>query len=496
MSDDHNRVLLNDSIIVGLCFFLSLRSGEGYKPLRINGAKVAAERYDPDDGLVRDSPPLEAQKVNLTPTPSPDYYPSSESSDHSPDPKGRKRPKPQPSQGDAVLINFMGGLNHPELATRAAEEPLPLSDDSEFEGDSMEVDNVTREDSKRADLVRLAGNALPFTEKRDDQGNDRENDRENALKIENWRPQRPTVLTESKHSPPNERLHSDEYKEQLIHKTSGHNMYEEHSERTMSRAATDGLTLLSRDGSRVGNAKSPSRSPNILNDDDSVSNVMRRNTLPASQHSRTETLPPLQPQASPANSAKSPNSLESLPSLAQSNLTCLLKSKLPPDSRYKDLGMPQIPISKTLNSPPLGSMASKASTSYSSPRPRMNSAFGPTFSHGHPSPVPSDASPRDSAAMSPPDRPGSLQFPQFQFGARSSQNEELTPQSAHSCPSSGSYSTAPSPQIGGEQMEVDRAGRILPPLVPHPGPPLMTGAFKCEYQGCTAQPFQTQYLLR
>ena len=453
---------------------------------------MAAERYDPDDGLVQNSPLLEAQTVNLTPTPSPDYYPS-ESSD-SPNPKSRKRSKPQASQGDAVLVNFMGGLNHPELASRAGEEPLPLSDDSELEEDPMEVDNVTREDSKHehAGLVRLAGDVLPLTEERDD----RANDRENALKIENLRPPRPTVVTENKPSIPDERLAYDAHSAQAARRSSERETYEEISGRKVSRAATDGTLMMNSRRPRAGPSKSPSRSPKIVNEDESVSQVMRRNTLPVSQHSAMETLPPLQPQASPTNAAKSPNGTESLPSLAQSNLKDLLNSKPPPDNRYKDLGGPQIPISKTLNSPPSGSMASKASVSYSSPRPRMNSTFGPTFSHGHPSPVTSDASPRDSAAMSPPGRPGSLQLSQFQFSARSTQSEELTPQSANSYPSSESFSVTPSAQIGGEQMEVDRAGRILPPLVPHPGPPLMTGAFKCEYEGCSAAPFQTQYLLK
>lgn len=360
----------------------------------------------------------------------------------------------------------------------------------------MDVDVATQEDSKRADLVRLAGTALPFTAESDDRRNDRGNDRENALKIENWRPQRPTVLTECKHSPRNGRLPSGEHKRRLLRKSSEHETYVEHSQLPASRAAIDGPVSLVKQASLVGLAKSPSRSPNILNDEDSVSHIMRRNTLPASQHSPTETLPPLQPQASPAHSIKYPSGPENLPSLEQSNLTGLLKSRLPPDHRYKDLGVPQMPYSKTLNSPPPSALSKKPPASYPSPRPRINSAFGPNHSYGHPSPVTSDASPRDSAAMSPPDRPGGPQFSQLQIGARSSQSEELTPQSAHSYPSSASYSTASSPQVAGEQMEVDRAGRVLPPLVRHPGPPVMTGTFKCEHQGCTATPFLTQYLLK
>ena len=489
--DDQDGVLLDDPAIIGTPFFLSLWSGEGSTPLRIHGAKLAAERYDPDDGLVRDSPPLVAQQVNLTPTPSPDYYPSESSASTSPRSKGQKRTRPQASQGDAVLINFMGGLNHPELATRAGEEPLPLSDDSEI-GDPMEIDGVKQEDSKKARLVRLAEDALPLTE-----GHHSHDDgRDNALKIENLRPARPTVLTESRQALSKDRMPSEEHKSRVIRPSNERETYQELPERKVSRAATDGPSLFSRHGSRAGLSKSPSRSPCLENDSEQISHVLRRNTIPASQQSPTETLPPLQPQSSPANATKAPNNSASLPSLEQSNLKSLLNSKPPTDPRYKDLGRPQMPISSSLHSPPLGSRAPKPSPSYPSPQTRMNTTYGPAYSHGQPSPAPSDTSPRDPAVMSPPGRPGTTQFSQFHHSGKSTQSEGETPSSANSYPSSSSFSTAPSPQLGGEQMEVDRAGRILPPLVPHPGPPLMTGTFKCQFQGCTAAPFQTQYLLK
>ncbi len=447
-----------------------------------NGAKVAAERYDPDDGLVRDSPPLEKLEVNLNPTPSPDYCPS-ESSD-SPDPSGRKRAEPQASQGDAVLINFMGGFDHPELASKAGEEALPFLDDNSVDESHMDIDSSRREDSQQdhAALVRLAADTLPLTQN----GDSRPTSRENALGIENLKPQRPTILTENRPFPSNERRILDASTAKLSHRNSSERGTIEDSERKVLRAATDGPPLLNSHGLQHG------QSPNILNDDEPVSEVMRRNTLPASHRSPNETLAPLQSQGSPASFAKSPGP-ESLPSLEQTNLKNLMNSKPPTENWYKDPGVPQIPISKTLNSPPLASMARKASTSYPSPRSRMNSTFGPPFGPGHPSPVTTDTSPRDSSAMSPPGRPGSHQFTPM-FSAGSTQSEDSTPQSALS---SGSYSsTVPSPQIGGEQMEVDRAGRLLPPLVAHQGPPLMTGAFKCDYPGCTAAAFQTQYLLK
>ncbi|CAF9941097.1 MAG: hypothetical protein ALECFALPRED_008993 [Alectoria fallacina] len=51
----------------------------------------------------------------------------------------RKRPAAVASRGDAVLIGFMGGLNHPDLVTKAGEEPLPQLDDSDVD-DPMEVE--------------------------------------------------------------------------------------------------------------------------------------------------------------------------------------------------------------------------------------------------------------------------------------------------------------------------------------------------------------------
>ena len=437
---------------------------------------------------MRNSPPLEKKEVNLNPTPSPDYYPSESS--ESPDPSGRKQAEPQASQGDAVLINFMGGFDHPDLASLAGEKALPLINDTSPDEDPMDVDSSRRVDNphEHANSVRLAEDALRLTQNE----NSPPISRENALKI-NLRPQGLTVLTEDRVSSSDQRRVFDPATGKSSRRRSSERGILEDVERKVSRAATDGPLLLNSHGSQHGPSTSSAKSPNILNEDEPVSEVMRRNTLPASHRSPNETLAPLQSQGSPAAFAKSPGP-ESLPSLEQTNLKDLLNSKPPADNRYKDPGVPQIPISKTLNSPPLSSISRKASTSYSSPRSRLNSTFGSSFAPGHPSPATSDTSPRDASAMSPPGRPGSLQFTQIQFSAGSIQSEESTPQSAQS---SGSYgSTVPSPQIGVESTEMDRAGRILPPFVPHQGPPLLTGSFKCDYAGCNAAAFQTQYLLK
>ena len=69
-----------------------------------------------------------ARKARKPPTPE---RPSRSSNLNS---KGKKRrPKAQASQGDAVLIDFMGGLRYPDIATKLGDVPLPQFDDSDVD---------------------------------------------------------------------------------------------------------------------------------------------------------------------------------------------------------------------------------------------------------------------------------------------------------------------------------------------------------------------------
>lgn len=353
----------------------------------------------------------------------------------------------------------------------------------------MDVECEQPEGQKKTDLlVRLAGDALPLTEGRDSR---REGD-ENADKTLHGRPTRPTVIIEHVSMQPKPDQTSTSPPSRAAR--SPHRQDRSHPyawECRHSRATTDGSARQTRRPShRSSFSRSASGSPGGTGRTDPISHMLRRNTVSALEPSAAQTLPPLQRHTSLADPTKPASGTESIPSLAQYNLKDLLNSTVPVREPFQDLGRsPQLPV--TLHSPPLGSRA------HPGPRSRVNSTFSTGFSHGQPSPVPSDASPRGSVTMSPPDKPKPI-FPPYQFGKpTTTQSEELTPQSAQSHPSSTSYSTAPSPQFGaGEQFEIDRNGRVLPPLVPHPGPPLMTGAFKCTYSGCTAAPFQTQYLLK
>ncbi len=443
---------------------------------------MAAEAYDFDDGLTRRSPPLERQFVNLRPSPSPDYLPPPERSptperqSRSSNSKKKRRPKAQASQGDAVLIGFMGGLNHPDLATRAGEEPLPQSDDSDVE-EQMDGDGEAATNEESSNLVHLAEHALPLLE--NNRGPSEKHS--SSSRIESIRPSRPKILTQGQASSSKDDVH-------VI--SNGQN----YSQKSGSRGAAGGATSNEHE---TNSGHSPSRSTSLGKDDtDSVaiSPMLRKFTIPNSERSPTETLPAMH-NSPPSSSSKSPSSQQNLPSLRAIALEpSLLDSRSPNEIAPHGISRPPFSLGNgALNSPPGTSLTPKPGQ-YSSPQTRMNGHFNSSYAHGHPSPAYSDASPRerDSANMSPPTgRPASQGF--YPSG-RTPQSEELTPQSAESHQSSSSFSTAPSPHP--HQMEIDRSRPMLSPLAGLQSGPLVIGSFKCEYAGCTAAPFQTQYLLK
>jgi hypothetical protein len=131
------------------------------------------EYLDPDDVGLHNSPPLKPMKVNLHPSPSPPPavplpQVSPDSSPGPPDRKGSNRPKYRPSQGDAVLVSFMAGGKHSDIARDAGDKPL-ASDNEEGEepikGTEVEIMAVERKDEANPekngiDLAALAADAL------------------------------------------------------------------------------------------------------------------------------------------------------------------------------------------------------------------------------------------------------------------------------------------------------------------------------------------------
>ena len=446
--------------------------GRGWYPLQSNRVKLAAENYDPEDGLVTNSPPLVAHVVTLKPSPSPDYDSSSDSSEPEqlpPGSKARRRPRAQASRGDAVLIGFMGGLNHPELANRAGEEVLPQSDS---EPSSVDVESASGPTKQADDPVDFVGSALSLS---DTKPVERQKPKSSSETGGGTKPRLPRLQTKkqggssSAHDAPE--VHSHDGSENL---SPGEISPRAVTDSTPGAAVTDARSSTS----PVSSRSSPSQKPGHR----AMSPALRRYTVPSADQTPGDTLPAMQ-TSPPTNISRSPGLPRGLPSLHDSGLKPLLDGG-PGKNGLHAQSTPS--ASSSGLSPAAGSKMARFPTSPG----RSNSAFSPNFAHGQPSPAYSNASPRQAAMMSPPSRPNiqPLAFPP------KSASEALTPQSADSCTSG--YTCASSPLPGGESMEIDRAGRILPPLVPHPGPPIINGHFRCKHEGCTAAPFQTQYLLK
>ncbi|KAK0623361.1 hypothetical protein B0T14DRAFT_386143, partial [Immersiella caudata] len=96
-----------------------------------------SDLYDPDDDVLpKNSPLMKPTRVTLRLSPPPTTIPFptvSSDSDSSPatSPKSNRRMKAQPSQGDAVLVGALDGGRHPYIAFQAGRQALPFDTDDE-----------------------------------------------------------------------------------------------------------------------------------------------------------------------------------------------------------------------------------------------------------------------------------------------------------------------------------------------------------------------------
>ncbi len=180
-----------------------------------NESRSVPSLYATSDDSIRESPQVERTLVNAQPSPSPDYLPPPE---RSPTPdrmsslkrrERRRRSKAQASQGDAVLIEYMGGLNHPDLGLKAGEEPLPEESDESTDEDEvnwlpssdLESEESTNEhgveSENGSDLTKLLRTAVPGVERgispKDDQYWPFSNESTEAPQLETRNPVDPFV---------------------------------------------------------------------------------------------------------------------------------------------------------------------------------------------------------------------------------------------------------------------------------------------------------------
>lgn len=421
------------------------------------GVKVATENYDSDDAYTNRTPPLVARQVKLQPSPSPEYLTSPQSSS-SPEPQGPskkkgRRSRTQPSQGDAVLIGFLGGLNNPDIATRAGEEPLNSASHSETsELDEEMKDQVgTEEAAAGMDLTQMAQNAMDAVD-----GNEEPQIRTSSPKADGGRRARPPKL----HTNLDRRAKPSDAPTEAVNGHSGD---------ATPHASPNAVPSSPVKTAEAGVLASPPLSAIGRNGSHAtmISPKLRKHTIAPSEGSPMETLPAIQSSPNSQN-GKSPSNHQNLPSLQH--------LALPMDARSHTFPM---------QSPSTGALNSRTPT-FPTTQTRLN---GP-FTHPYPpQPSPastySEASPReayqhsqDTTSMSPP---GQRERGVYTHGP-ASHNDDLTP----------STSSTDTP-LSADSMSLDGPRPILPPLV---NGPYVGGVFRCEHPGCTAPPFQTQYLLK
>ncbi|KAL8923702.1 MAG: hypothetical protein Q9208_004454 [Pyrenodesmia sp. 3 TL-2023] len=395
----------------------------------------------------------------------------------SPRHKGRKRrPKTQASQGDAVLIGFLGGLNLPDIATRAGEEPLNSASHSEADDFDEDMEPEEGESTVKKDqLVQAAQDALSV---------DGNGEKGATTTSESTRRVRPKIMTSlssaSRDSdrgvrsrPPGKRerrSNASTVKTENLDPALGGSIDDSHQQGLSSPSAEE------RRGSSGQHGSSD------------LATSPRLRQFMASKGS--ETLPAIQ-NVTPTTSAKSPNGQQSLPSIS-AQLGELVDGPSPNDNLSS---RSTFPMPNGIQSPPMSGISPRPNH-YPSPQTRLNS-FPTPYPATQPSPAStfSEMSPRepyrpshDPTSMSPPGKPG----PPYYTSGRPTHIDELTPQSAESY--SGFKGFTGGFSANGDHPDIEPGRPILPPL-PGSGP-MATGSFKCEYSGCTAPPFQTQYLLK
>ena len=471
-----------------------------------------------DDDENPRSPQLQAIKFRASPTPDPSFIPppvcksspeSDQESVYTLHGKGRRRKKKrhQPLQGDAVLIGFLSNGNRPDIAREAGDKPLGEHPDSGTNcGTDDEMDS---EPSHNEPLIKQVPYFAAHTSgdseasrrdpgdiyTTDNQALDRpttstssvastpdilSNDNRSApISVENSQPY--PFLSQKPIPPPSDKLVSSGNRRDLVSEDKKQASYSGPRSKTpaaekqqiqtefISTNAPQANTLYTT--SCVADAESLATSP------------IAQFTISDTQGS-PNTLPPMH----------SPNGQQSLPGIESIGPF----SKKPPPLAVQT--RPSFPsIKASIHSPPQDYHKATQFTQYPSIQTRTN-GYHPSYPTTEPSPAStvSDASPRetyrpghDRSAMSPPGK----------YVVRPVQPSGLTPQSvsdvqtplsAESQPSAGSFSTETSPN--GDRMSIDADQATLPSL--SATGPTGGGAFKCDYAGCTAPPFQTQYLLK
>ena len=500
---------------------------------------ASSDYFDDDDALSR-SPGLQPLVVKAKPSPSPPPFipreipkaPEDVSTNSSKRRKRANRPKARASQGDAVLINFLANNNHPDIARTAAEEPLNSASQSEadeseedMEAPFLELVNprpgtgsdlLAHKPAAGGDLVNLARAAR------------RQQNMQLGIPPSNA-PESRKDSAVSTSSPEDDRKGSVEgsrTKLSTLRVTSPPEI-----QRSRFPSMDENVRSGNEGSGGVTERRQPSRSefPEGYAQTDSINDSprLRKHAISPSDVSPRQTLPAMHDPSSPPNPLGSPNAGRTLPSFHQiSELADAGNQEI--EARNNTMShqhRPSTSISSASTHSAIAQSPSQLSRNFALSTQRRSPPFGPPLnSHispptsansiGEPSPADSSFRVREVTSRSPGSTNYAMNSSQYFFNRpQSSAAEAGGGTYTSSVPSTGTgdshpsigtgdgYSSGPSPAEQ-HRMSIDgnpRANIILPPPNPHPasreGPP-PAGGYRCDHPGCTAPPFQTQYLLK
>lgn len=420
---------------------------------------MQVDTYNSDDARNR-TPPLEAQKINykveepLPPfvrkhPPSPTGEGQNDSDQGSPSGRSRKlahQPQPQSAMAEAVLISHLAP-NRPDIANEVREQPLWSGNGAMPDKPPKDTRTGIAANAQLIPQIDLATKAL-------------------SLIPETYEENLP-IKTDG--SPP--ALLADD-KDKYLQPPDGNDPYIK-TEPSSPRSSE--LRYRASIGSGLNHGE-----------DTLKTSPLGKYAIPASSRSAQELLPALQspPQSISANSPDNPQSLPSLQSaLGEQLLEAPSKDHSGRINNCAPHHLPPISgSSPTLNRNVMGH---ERSLSGPLPPPQMPSPYS------HVSP----ASSKDMTTMSPPTSQPSYwrSTPnikaEIHFMTSSYESSPHIPQTGNSPATSYPTPTEPKTMNKSERS-------AYPPAPTQPNGPVPAGSFKCSYPGCTAPPFQTQYLLK
>ena len=417
---------------------------------------------------------MQARIVHYGPDPDPLLRPLSRSSS----PKGEPWRPPQPSQGDFVLIDSLAGGQRPDLAAIAGEAPLVV--DAPLESELSPNNEETNEEQPRLDAIQIAQKVTDIV----DVASRPPDTIRTATKNNSQGRTRPTILTTSilSRREPNTTQNGIKL-DREANERQDHVPSSPRTRTDMPPPERNGSLSLGRRASQ-GQTDKGSQHPQAAR-----LPGLSQFTIPASEGPPNETLPAM--QNSVTNNVKPLQSQHNLPGI-QEQLGPLADSPLSPDSGSRSAS--SIRQSRNLFHAPTGTGLPTPldgtfprSNRYIHVQTRTVAQYSQGLS-GQPSPastIMSESSPRDyhgrADIASPPSRyapsHGSVPTPQSA--------DPPTPLSAESYPT---YSSQTSPN-GDQTSPEDSHGLYANGMS-------LGVVYKCDIPGCTAPPFQTQYLLK